>query len=391
MRILPPAPNVEHLKQQAKALLASLREDDPAATLSDAQRTLAQQYGFRTWTDLKAEVERIRSRPETFDAHIAAQIAKVFELGELTEPPIVISLLDVGGPSLKLCTSSGDWHAHGWLSTSDDARSEDAVRLMDAMRSAGVLVPIARRATSGSLLEEIGDHKWRVDSWIDVGPTIVTPVSRAHARQAGELLATMHSLEVQPSLGMHPWLASKPRDEVSWQRILETLSEHAVPWLDALRDALPAILDVNRAHLEPPAEGLVLAHTDFQPASTHVGPGGALVPVGWDFTGAISREWHIGMVLDSWSAVPDGGINERAARAIVEGYAWVAGSVPALDVSSFSPVITAWQNWLVREMNVALGGSGRAQEIAERELPEMLAHPKDRTRFERLLGAAGLR
>jgi hypothetical protein len=382
---------VEHLKQQAKDLLVSLREDDPSAVLSDAQRTLAQQYGFRTWTELKAEVERIRSTPETFDAHIAAQIAKAFELGELAEPPIVISLLDVGGPSLKLRTASGDWHVHGWLSTSDDARSEDAVRLMDAMRGAGFPVPIAKRGVSGSLLEEVGEHKWRADSWIDVGPTIVTPVSRAHARRAGELLATMHGLDVKPSLGMHPWLASKPRDEATWQRALEVLSENEVSWIDAFRGALPAILDISRAHLDPPADGLLLAHTDFQPASTHVGPGGALVPVGWDFTGAISREWHIGMVLDSWSALPDGGINEKAARAILEGYASVAGDVPALDVSSFSPVITAWQNWLVREMNVALGGSGRAQEIAARELPEMLAHPKDRSRFERVLRAAGVR
>ena len=67
---LPPRANLEHLKNQAKALLRAGREGDPEAAarfqslgaadaprLADAQRLIAQQYGFATWAELKAHVE----------------------------------------------------------------------------------------------------------------------------------------------------------------------------------------------------------------------------------------------------------------------------------------------------------------------------------------------
>jgi len=67
---LPPHPNLEHLKKQAKALLRAFRRNDPEAveafgtlrlkgtpTLSDAQHLVARTYGFRTWSEMKAHVE----------------------------------------------------------------------------------------------------------------------------------------------------------------------------------------------------------------------------------------------------------------------------------------------------------------------------------------------
>jgi len=56
-RDLPPDPNLEHLKKQAKALLEKLRHANPAATLVDAQHSLAREYGFPSWPKLKAHVE----------------------------------------------------------------------------------------------------------------------------------------------------------------------------------------------------------------------------------------------------------------------------------------------------------------------------------------------
>jgi hypothetical protein len=63
MKMLPDNPNLDHLRRQAKDLLAGLRDSDPHASLADAQASLAEQYGFRTWTDLKAEVDRRQGRP----------------------------------------------------------------------------------------------------------------------------------------------------------------------------------------------------------------------------------------------------------------------------------------------------------------------------------------
>ena len=56
-RDLPPNPNLEHLKKQAKALLEKLRQQNANATLVDAQHALAREYGFPSWPKLKAHVE----------------------------------------------------------------------------------------------------------------------------------------------------------------------------------------------------------------------------------------------------------------------------------------------------------------------------------------------
>lgn len=62
MRLLADNPSMEFLRQEAKDLLGSLRESDEKVTLADAQRATAELYGFRTWSELKADVER-RRRP----------------------------------------------------------------------------------------------------------------------------------------------------------------------------------------------------------------------------------------------------------------------------------------------------------------------------------------
>ena len=75
MKTLPDNPNLDHLRRQAKDLLAGLRDSHPDASLADAQASLAEQYGFRTWTDLKAEVDRRQGAAEVADPVLAGQIA----------------------------------------------------------------------------------------------------------------------------------------------------------------------------------------------------------------------------------------------------------------------------------------------------------------------------
>jgi len=61
-RPLPPYPNLEHLKKQAKDLLHNLKQQNPASKLTDAQHVLAREYGFASWPKLKVYVES-RSHP----------------------------------------------------------------------------------------------------------------------------------------------------------------------------------------------------------------------------------------------------------------------------------------------------------------------------------------
>ena len=60
-RNLPPQPNLEHLKKQAKDLLHDLKQQNPALKLADAQHMLAREYGFASWPKLKVYVESLSS------------------------------------------------------------------------------------------------------------------------------------------------------------------------------------------------------------------------------------------------------------------------------------------------------------------------------------------
>ncbi|SFE10156.1 DUF3471 domain-containing protein [Methylobacterium sp. 13MFTsu3.1M2] len=57
-RTLPNRPNLEHLRNEAKAHLKTLRASVPTAKLAAAQRDVARDYGFASWRRLRAEVEK---------------------------------------------------------------------------------------------------------------------------------------------------------------------------------------------------------------------------------------------------------------------------------------------------------------------------------------------
>jgi len=57
MSELPSHPNLEFLKKQAKARLATLRQTSPSARLADAQHAIADEYGFASWAALKAHLD----------------------------------------------------------------------------------------------------------------------------------------------------------------------------------------------------------------------------------------------------------------------------------------------------------------------------------------------
>jgi hypothetical protein len=58
-RHLPPRPNLEFLKNQAKERLPSLQQQNASARLADAQHAIAREYGFANWASLKAHVDTL--------------------------------------------------------------------------------------------------------------------------------------------------------------------------------------------------------------------------------------------------------------------------------------------------------------------------------------------
>jgi hypothetical protein len=62
-RQLPLLPHPDHLRKQAKTRLAEMKAQTSDARLADAQRSVAEEYGFNSWTALQAEVTRRTSSP----------------------------------------------------------------------------------------------------------------------------------------------------------------------------------------------------------------------------------------------------------------------------------------------------------------------------------------
>jgi hypothetical protein len=58
---LPERASLEYLKKLAKERLAALRVTRPATKLGHAQLAIAREYGFASWQDLKAELDRRRA------------------------------------------------------------------------------------------------------------------------------------------------------------------------------------------------------------------------------------------------------------------------------------------------------------------------------------------
>ena len=61
-RTLPERPSLEHLRNEAKQRLKSLRQQNPQAKLTAVQLALAREYGFASWRQLKAHVDRSDTR-----------------------------------------------------------------------------------------------------------------------------------------------------------------------------------------------------------------------------------------------------------------------------------------------------------------------------------------
>jgi ankyrin repeat protein len=80
-RTLPQRPSLEHLKNEAKQRLKSLRQQNPQAKLAAVQLALAREYGFASWRQLKAHVDRSDpaqlERKRVFDAARAGDVDTV--------------------------------------------------------------------------------------------------------------------------------------------------------------------------------------------------------------------------------------------------------------------------------------------------------------------------
>lgn len=75
--VLPLRAHLDWLKKASKSRLEQLRASNASATLSDAQLSIARDYGFSSWRALKAEIDRRRAAFGALETAIAADTTPI--------------------------------------------------------------------------------------------------------------------------------------------------------------------------------------------------------------------------------------------------------------------------------------------------------------------------
>lgn len=387
MKTLPDNPNLDHLRQQAKDLLAGLRDTDPTASLAGAQALLAEQYGFRTWTDLKAEVERVRGQADIADPALARAIADRYDLGEVAGEMRSVARPDETGRQWVLETDRGRWAVRTMDTWWPIVDAETDVSLQQAAAAAGVLLPAPVRSRSGGIVESIGGHDWRVHEWLHSGPPLSAPASSSVTRAVGGILATLHGLAL-PVDRISPWHQRRFSD-AGWPELAATARIERATWATALSDAVSTLVELEVVGAGGAAPEPVLSHNSLGPAKARRGANGRLIVVGWDHAGGQPPSWELGDALMHWTVNPSGGVNVAGVRAMVDGYRARAGSLPALDMSMFRGAVTSIANYVSGQIHEALNANTEEdQRFMDRNMRHLLAHLPTRTALEEILNIA---
>jgi Ser/Thr protein kinase RdoA (MazF antagonist) len=388
VKTLPDNPHLDHLRRQAKDLLAGLRDSDPGTSLADAQALLAEQYGFRTWTDLKAEVDRRQDSAVLADPALAQAVADRYRLGTVTGPMRSLAPPDEMGRRWSLWTDQGHWAARTVDTLFPPTDGESDAALQEAAAGAGVLLAPPVRGASGAVVEPVGGHRWRVTGWLGSGPPLVAPVSAPVAGEVGGILARVHGLGM-PAERVCPWHSTRFAS-LGWSELADKAVASSAGWAPVLADAVAALVDLDRiGDLDSTGEP-VLTHNSLLPANVRRGADGRLVVSGWEHADGLPPGWELAEVLTHWTVNPDGGVNAAAARAMAAGYREVAGALPPLELAMFRGTAVSLSNYTSGQVAAALEADGeQAQRFADRNIRHLLGHLPRRRTFELLLAAVG--
>ncbi|MEV0286712.1 phosphotransferase [Kribbella sp. NPDC050820] len=371
MRHLPDSPSLGFLRKQAKDLLVALRESDPSASLAQAQRTLAVEYGLRDWTELKAEAERRAAQAPVVPDGLAEALASAFGLGRVTGEAAAVSF-SLMGRCWSISTDRGRWLAvtvYPWI-TADQA--ELGSKLRDAAVAAGITAPTPVRSPEGRLIESVQGDNWRVHEWIEVGPSPVSPTPAAVARGVGEIFGTLHSLAIPSDTPPHPYVTWR-RPDAEWKELLDRARAVGKPWAGRLAELLPTFRELQTIPADIEGD-LILCNQVLNPEHVRLSHKDELVVTEWDFAGSLTPELEVAWALTHWTFRP--ALNPNAVSAFRDGYLHTAGRWPDLTMASFATAVTSWLNWTYNTICEAIDPADpdRAH-FAERESTDLLARP----------------
>lgn len=384
MRILPDSPSVDFLRKEAKDLLAALRESSPEASLADAQRALAAEYGVRDWIALKPDVERRAAEAMVAPDGFADALATVFDLGRaVSTAPVSFTPM---GRCWSITTDRGRWLAvtvYEWIT---EAHAEVGFQLRNAAVASGIVAPAPVRSAQGRLIETVHGQSWRVHEWIEVGPSPVTPTPTAVARRIGTIYGTLHAMAIPSEAPVNPYLTSR-RPEADWEGLVGLARSAHKPWAGQLKMALPKVFDLRAITADIDSDEFILCNCNLIPEHVRMGHHDELVVTEWDFAGSLTPELELGYALVHWASQPS--INRAAISALRDGYARSSGAWPDLNLASFAVAVTGWLNWTYNTVCEAIDPSdGDRAAFAEGETVNLLNRPMTRSALHELLAAA---
>jgi Lon protease-like protein len=205
-KALPARPNLEHLKSQAKDLLRAFRRKERAAlerfqaalpavrgvdlerlstlelALHDAQSVIAREYGFDSFAELRAHVERAETLNALLEPHLSAPLpdpvqqallGAPFDPPEVTEVPPLLPLLPIRNAVLAM-GALAPFHIGraASLAAIEAARTGDGLLAVFAQKEEAVEAPDAAAlhpvGCAARLLEVVPQHG---GAWIAVRAT----------------------------------------------------------------------------------------------------------------------------------------------------------------------------------------------------------------------------
>ena len=115
-------------------------------------------------------------------------------------------------------------------------------------------------------------------------------------------------------------------------------------------------------------------------------PPSAPVQARWLSSRPTEASWQSRQELGASLAECDKGDDPAVRRAFLAGYRSSGTEVPTLDMTMFTTAISATLNWTATRINVALTSDNEERrQLADREVPLLLANPPSRQRFQRIL------
>jgi Ser/Thr protein kinase RdoA (MazF antagonist) len=294
---------------------------------------------------------------------------------------------DEAGRRWLLVTDRGNWAPRTVDDVFPPSDGEHNARFQDAAARAGVIRPAPVRSRSGTVIETIEGHQWRVYEAPQSGPPLTAPVSATISGAVGEILAIIHALRF-PVAGICPWSSTRLTSR-SWAELADLAAAERAGWAPLLASAVPTMVGLQAVGEGAATGEPVLCHNNLNPGNVHLGQGGRLIVTGWEHASGLPPQWELSAALASWAVNPNGGINTAGARAMLEGYRRQAGSLPALSLDTFRGAATGLQNYVASQVSWALDSAGTDDgRYADRSVRHLLTHLPSAATYERVLDAA---